>query len=453
MPRKFRKELSLAYLYPKLVKEWDYEKNYPLTPEDVYAHGDKKVGWVCHINKNHKWDASIGKRSHGQDCPYCSGHRVCKDNCLATLNPELAKEWDYEKNYPLTPEDVTLGSHKKVGWIHKKNKDHRWNATINNRSLGSDCPCCSTPPQKVCKDNCLATLNPELAKEWDYEKNYPLTPEDVFVGSVKKVHWKCKNNHEWMASIDSRNSGCGCPYCSNQKVCKDNCLATVNPKFAKDWDYKKNYPLTPEDVVCGGSKRYYWKCKKCGYEWWQSINRRNLGYKKCKKCNCLAIIYPKLAKEWDYEKNYPLTPEDVMPHSSKKVGWICKDGHKWDAIIASRSDGRGCPYCNSVELKDGTVWDSITEVSHYFELCDQGVKCECHVSIGLGQCTCDFYIPSTNTYIDVTGYTKAWKYWKKYRKGIIRKKNRVTRTLKANYIFIKKVLTPQQIRRVRENMK
>lgn len=37
-------------------------------------------------------------------------------NDLATVNPELAKEWDYEKNgknYPLTPMDVLfyIGTH------------------------------------------------------------------------------------------------------------------------------------------------------------------------------------------------------------------------------------------------------------------------------------------------------------------------------------------------------
>lgn len=32
-------------------------------------------------------------------------------NDLATVNPELANEWNYEKNYPLTPMDVSFYWH------------------------------------------------------------------------------------------------------------------------------------------------------------------------------------------------------------------------------------------------------------------------------------------------------------------------------------------------------
>jgi hypothetical protein len=112
--KKLSKELSLAYLYPELSKEWDYEKNYPLRPEDVFAHSGQKAGWIC--IKGHRYDSVIAGRSGcGHGCPYCYGLKICKDNCLATLRPDLAKEWDYEKNYPLTPEDVSANSHKKFG--------------------------------------------------------------------------------------------------------------------------------------------------------------------------------------------------------------------------------------------------------------------------------------------------------------------------------------------------
>lgn len=30
---------------------------------------------------------------------------------------------------------------------------------------------------------------------------------------------------------------------------------------------------------------------------------------------------PKLCKEWDYDKNYPLRPEQFTEHSGKKVHW------------------------------------------------------------------------------------------------------------------------------------
>ena len=36
-------------------------------------------------------------------------------NSLAEVHPELVSEWS-DKNLPLTPDDITFGSNKKVWW-------------------------------------------------------------------------------------------------------------------------------------------------------------------------------------------------------------------------------------------------------------------------------------------------------------------------------------------------
>jgi len=64
----------------------------------------------------------------------------------------------------------------------------------------------------------------------------------------------------------------------------------------------------------------------------------------------LAIKDPKLAKEWHPTKNEGLTPKDVFHHSVKKVWWTCKKNHEWQAIINSRSNGSGCPYCKGTAV-------------------------------------------------------------------------------------------------------
>ena len=57
----------------------------------------------------------IYDRSNGCNCPICSGHKVLVGyNDLASLNPELAKEWHPTKNGNLKPTQVTLLSEKKV---------------------------------------------------------------------------------------------------------------------------------------------------------------------------------------------------------------------------------------------------------------------------------------------------------------------------------------------------
>ena len=65
--------------------------------------------------------------------------------------------------------------------------------------------------------------------------------------------------------------------------------------------------------------------------------------------NSLAIVNPKLAKEWHPTKNGKLTPNDVVPGSAKKVWWKClqDDDHEWQAILRSRNRGTGCPICSN----------------------------------------------------------------------------------------------------------
>ena len=129
-------------------------------------------------------------------------------------NPEIAKEWNYEKNGNLKPEHFAANSHKKVWW--KCSKGHEWQATIKDRNNGNGCPYCSS--KIVLKGfNDLQTVNPALAKEWNYERNNGLSPADVMPNSDKKVWWICSKGHEWQALIGNRHKGNGCPQCAREK--------------------------------------------------------------------------------------------------------------------------------------------------------------------------------------------------------------------------------------------
>ena len=60
----------------------------------------------------------------------------------------------------------------------------------------------------------------------------------------------------------------------------------------------------------------------------------------------LAVKGPELANEWHPTKNGKLTPCDVTSGSQKRVWWLCKRGHEWEARIRNRARGDGCPYCS-----------------------------------------------------------------------------------------------------------
>ena len=73
------------------------------------------------------------------------------------------------------------------------------------------------------------------------------------------------------------------------------------------------------------------------------------------KKNSLAEKNPELAKEWHPTLNGDLTPWDVTCGMAKKVWWQCSEhvGHKWEAVVYSRTSGRGCPYCSGQKILPG----------------------------------------------------------------------------------------------------
>jgi hypothetical protein len=57
--------------------------------------------------------------------------------------------------------------------------------------------------------------------------------------------------------------------------------------------------------------------------------------------------YPRLAVEWDRERNGALSPDEVSAGSGRMIWWRCAAGpdHVWRAKPNNRSRGAGCPYC------------------------------------------------------------------------------------------------------------
>ena len=192
----------------------------------------------------------------------------------------------------------------------------------------------------------LAETHPEIAAQadgWD--------PTTVTKGSNKRVSWECGHGHIWIAKPNDRSKGIGCPVCSNKKVLVGyNDLATTNPELAAQadgWD--------PTTLTAHSGKKVGWRCEQ-GHKWTSSLDNRSNG-KGCPICsgnkvlagyNDLATTNPELAAQadgWD--------PTTLMAHSGKKVGWRCKKGHEWDATIADRSAGRGCPVCSNKKVLAG----------------------------------------------------------------------------------------------------
>ena len=345
-------EYCKLYQKQRLLDEWDSERNLPHTPQTVTYGSHTAVWWRC--ANGHTWKAMIYTRTGGSDCPYCAGKKVqigCND--LVTQCPELTRQWDYAKNLPVLPTEVSTGSHRIAWW--RCEKGHSWRAMIRSRVSGCGCPVCAGK-QLLAGENDLATVYPELAAQWDSERNGQLSPRDVLPGTDKKVWWICECGHHWRAAVSARtHSWSGCPYCSGKQVLPGfNDLASRNPALAVQWDAKRNGSLTPQRVTPTSNRKAWWICEK-GHSFPAVIASRTNG-SGCPYCagrkvlpgfNDLATTDPCVAAQWHPTLNGTLTPEMVTPGSRKKVWWECAYGHVWKAAVYPRTGAKkcGCPIC------------------------------------------------------------------------------------------------------------
>lgn len=260
---------------PELVKEYDFEKNKDVDFNKLTHSSAKVVWWKCY--KGHKWRSKVYYRTKDRisSCVYCSGKKACKDNCLTTTHPELAKEWS--KKNKLKPEKVTYGSAKKVWW--ECSVGHKWKVSICDRTKSNTgCPiCCGR-----FNDGVFVT-HANLKYIWDYSLN-KLDYKKVTAGSHKKAWWKCNHcKKSYLSPIKRVSAGHRCPYCSGKKVLKEKSFSNIFPNISKEWNYKKN-KLKPTEVTYGSKKKVWWKCKKCYWEWESTVLGRKYG-SGCPRCN------------------------------------------------------------------------------------------------------------------------------------------------------------------------
>ena len=357
---------SIAELRPDLAQQFDLDANFPLTAINTSVNSKRKVGWVC--KQGHKWSNSPQHRNRSKraDCPICTDRIVVPGvNDLFTLCPQLEEEWNAKKNVDIDPRTLPRSSNRKVWWICSHG--HEWKTATSHRTSinnPTNCPYCEGQKPIPGKTD-LASQRPDLVEEWLDDKNAPLSPDQVSVGSGKRVYWKCRQGHIWTTSVSHRTNSkqpTNCPYCNRRKAIPGvSDLATLRPDLMTQWDWELNVDLNPTLLRPNSGKKAHWKCRK-GHQWQATIlsrNRKNLNDTKSQGCpycygryaipgeTDLETTYPQIAKEWDKEKNGNLKPSTVSAASNRSVYWVCDQGHEWEAVIASRTcGGNNCPICN-----------------------------------------------------------------------------------------------------------
>ena len=197
---------------------------------------------------------------------------------------ELVAQWHPTKNGILTPEEISYGSGRRIWWKCPVAPDHEWRATPNARtSNGTGCPFCANVALSM--TNNLRVVAPDLALEWDEERNGK-SPDDVIAFSSKPAWWRCpvSDDHVWRASPNERLShGAGCPFCTGRRVSRTNSLQARAPETAREWHPTRNRKLSPDAIVSGSPKRVWWLCAR-GHAWMTSVANRTVNHSKCPIC-------------------------------------------------------------------------------------------------------------------------------------------------------------------------
>ena len=414
-----------------LLEEWHSEKNIPLTPVDVSSKSGRKVWWKGSCG--HEWLAAVHSRTSGTGCPICRGKQVLVGyNDLATTFPKFAEQWHPTKNAPLTPQDVTRGYNKKKIWW-KCASGHEWEATVASRTgYNLGCPFCSGR-YAIAGETDLLTVNPEIAKEWDYAKNGDLTPDKVKSGTHEKVWWICPHGHSYKASVHSRtNAKSGCPTCSKELSVSfpEKAIAyyllqsglQIEESYHAEWLEKRELDIyipslrlgveydgqawhrsgrkdMNKDLLCfqngvGLLRIREPECPRVegigpcytlpdtrieslnsAIEFVFEVLHDEYGIVPSEdlkidvvadrikiyelmafhvKSNSLATKHPQLCLEWNYARNGAIKPDTVAAGSSKKFWWKCSVcSHEWSATASARSNGLGCPVCAGQKVRTG----------------------------------------------------------------------------------------------------
>ena len=416
---------------PVLVAKYDFEKNSEIGIDfdTITARTSKKVWWRCYECGN-SWFATVASQNdiieHG--CPYCVGRLPIKGKTdLLTLYPETAKEWDYERNGDLRPEDISAKSSITVWW--KCSEGHEWRATVGNRTHNnSGCPRCSIEnvnsfceqavfyyikkafPDAINSDQHLgieldifipsimtaveydgeAWHNSENREKNDNKKNSICAKAGIKLIRIREPRLSQIDNCVVITRDDSTSSkslnktirillailgvseldvdtDLDSGFILEQYATKkhENSLAFCNPDIAAEWHPTKNGNMTPDKISKASRRKVWWK-GKCGHEWQMVVSDRTCSVKKaqsgkmrkpqgCPYCagkriligfNDLQSQYPEIAAEWHPSKNGALKPTDITPGSEKKVWWLGECGHEWQSTPNKRcNDNCQCPKC------------------------------------------------------------------------------------------------------------
>ena len=226
------------------------KKNKELRPENVTKGSKKKVWWIC--KQGHSYKANINNRySNAAGCRLCSNQSSIPEIRLYTELKALLPDtqWRYkidEQEVDVYIPSLRLGveydgyhwhKSKKADDLKKNNILSKIGITvIRIRAVGL---------QKIANRD-IGTLSHELELS---DVKALLTSIAIERGEFVDKASSYQNRTSFLAEDEFKRIIAYLP-----SPTPENSLAETNPDIAADWDYNKNFPLTPYNFLPNSNK-------------------------------------------------------------------------------------------------------------------------------------------------------------------------------------------------------
>lgn len=363
--RRPKTDRSLQTCHPTLAAEWRLDvPNGDVTPDRVLPASRFEAAWRCQTC-GHAWTARVVDRTRKRSgCPACAETRR-QGNTLAARFPDLAAQWDHERNPPdPRPDTIAWASNIDVAWTCLQGPDHQWTESPNKRTATGrnakgqgGCPFCTN--FRVSVTNSLATVRPDLAAQLPPDLNDGLTAEQITHTSTRQVQWRCEDGHAWPARVRDRTLQSGnCPFDTGHRLADDRTVAAVAPHLVPEWAQDLNGERTPYNTAAYSNVEVAWRKPDAPDEVWKARPADRVrgtgspflhGHRVSHR-NSLAALLPDLAATWLDRGDR--SPHEVTAQSQYVAWWRCPrdDGHAWPATVKNRVNGTDCPICNVIGL-------------------------------------------------------------------------------------------------------
>lgn len=446
---------SILYTHPTIAESYATKNTIDIL--DISAGQKCEVFWRC--SKGHEDLISVNERvREGVGCRICSGKKIISGiNSLADLNPKIVAEWDWKKNNEIGifPNEIGPGfSGQKVFW--KCEKHGSYAATVANRNHNSNpTGCGKCKPQTSRNELRIFFELKHVFKNAQHRKKIDNSEVDIYLPELKLGvqfdgwYWhkdslkKDKLQHKLLHSaginlirvretplaathqtdlfirknaiitfedicrilhliIRYNNEQLHHPLrhkiyhyihngdfsatqeysktlTENFKIPKGASLEEMYPSIALEWDYERNFPVTPSMITPGvagdvNGDYYFWNCSQnkdhASYQMpvYARTGRQKQG---CPQCagripthdNNLQLKFPKLAEMFDRAENElngkPVHSSEIMPKSGQRFTWVCDEDHlirdKTPDEMSRAKYLNGCVKCYKAAIKTGML--------------------------------------------------------------------------------------------------